>query len=83
MRAHPPRVHVSPKRPSFTPDGKTDATEYAWFTWKQDRNGDYGPHSGIVMLDTENVDTRRRKKKQQPVDKPVKKPLMKRDPAWP
>lgn len=32
-KAHPSDVYVLPKRPSFTPDGKTDATEYAWFVW--------------------------------------------------
>jgi hypothetical protein len=24
---------VLPRRPSFTADGKTDATDYAWFAW--------------------------------------------------
>lgn len=28
-----PDVHVIPRRPSFTPDGKTDATDYGWFVW--------------------------------------------------
>lgn len=32
-RDHPSDVFVLPKRPSFTGDGKTDATEYAWFVW--------------------------------------------------
>jgi SAM-dependent methyltransferase len=32
-RAHPSRVFILPRRPSFTPDGKTDASEYAWFAW--------------------------------------------------
>lgn len=32
-RDHPSHVCVLPKRPSFTGDGKTDATEYAWFVW--------------------------------------------------
>lgn len=39
-RRHAPDVYVMPKRPSFTPDGKTDSTEYAWFVWpggKHDR----------------------------------------------
>jgi len=35
MRAHPPDVYVLPNRPSFTPDGKTDSIEYAWFVWPQ------------------------------------------------
>lgn len=29
----PHKIYVSSKRPSFTYDGKTDATEYGWFTW--------------------------------------------------
>jgi predicted RNA methylase len=33
-----PDVHVFPKRPSFTDDGKTDATDYAWFVWHRARN---------------------------------------------
>jgi hypothetical protein len=33
-RDHPADVFVLPKRPSFTDDGKTDATEYAWFVWE-------------------------------------------------
>ncbi|GAC1393243.1 MAG: hypothetical protein NVS3B10_00390 [Polyangiales bacterium] len=33
LRAHPPSVNVLPKRPSFTGDGRTDATDYAWLTW--------------------------------------------------
>ncbi len=28
-----PDVHVLSKRPSFTYDGRTDATEYAWFVY--------------------------------------------------
>ncbi len=32
-------VCVIPRRPSFTGDGKTDATEYAWFLWGTDRPG--------------------------------------------
>jgi hypothetical protein len=26
-------VHILSRRPSFTPDGKTDTSEYAWFVW--------------------------------------------------
>ncbi len=33
---HPSRVHVLDKRPSFTGDGKTDASDYAWFVWSPD-----------------------------------------------
>lgn len=32
-RSFPSAVYVLPRRPSFTPDGKTDASEYAWFVW--------------------------------------------------
>lgn len=35
LRMFPPDVFVLPNRPSFTNDGKTDATEYAWFVWPQ------------------------------------------------
>lgn len=30
-KKHPSDIFVLPKRPSFTNDGKTDGTEYAWF----------------------------------------------------
>lgn len=33
LQAHPCDVYVLSGRPSFTSDGKTDATEYAWFVW--------------------------------------------------
>ncbi len=33
---NPPSVYVLPRRPSFTNDGKTDATDYAWFIWGMD-----------------------------------------------
>lgn len=32
-QAHPADVYVFAKRPSFTKNGKTDATAYAWFVW--------------------------------------------------
>jgi len=35
LRAFPPDVFVLPNRPSFTGDGNTDMTEYAWFVWPQ------------------------------------------------
>ncbi len=38
-RVHPADVYVLPKRPSFTGDGKTDATEYAWFVWRRFAGG--------------------------------------------
>lgn len=33
FKEYPPDVYVLPNRPCFTGDGKTDATEYAWFVW--------------------------------------------------
>lgn len=33
LRRHTPDVYVLPDRPSFTGDGATDATAYAWFVW--------------------------------------------------
>jgi hypothetical protein len=40
-KKHPAHVMVLPKRPSFTPDGKTDAVEYAWFAWHLATSGTY------------------------------------------
>jgi SAM-dependent methyltransferase len=34
-------INVLPRRPSFTGDGKTDATEYAWFLWGTKEAGKY------------------------------------------
>jgi SAM-dependent methyltransferase len=34
---HPADVYVLPRRPSFTGDGSTDASEYAWMVWSQGR----------------------------------------------
>ncbi len=33
LRANTPSVYVLPKRPSFTGNGKSDATDYAWMVW--------------------------------------------------
>lgn len=41
MREFPPEVYVLPNRPSFT-GGGTDATEYAWFVWRQPFHRDFG-----------------------------------------
>ena len=38
-RTHPADVYVLPRRPSFTDNGKTDSTEYAWFVWGPGRGG--------------------------------------------
>lgn len=37
MQAHQPDVLVLAERPSFTADGKTDASEYGWFVWHRSR----------------------------------------------
>jgi hypothetical protein len=34
LRDNTPSLYVLPKRPSFSADGKTDATDYAWFVWR-------------------------------------------------
>ncbi len=39
QRENPSQVNVLPRRPSFTGDGKTDATEYAWFAWGTEKAG--------------------------------------------
>lgn len=49
LRLHCPDVYSLPERPSFTGDGKTDATEYAWFVWPPDgRDRRFGR---VAMLD--------------------------------
>jgi len=47
-KKHPADVYVFAKRPSFTGDGKTDATAYAWFVWGPGRGGRWSilPHEG-------------------------------------
>lgn len=47
-------IHVLPKRPSFTADGKTDATEYAWFLWGA---GDAGTYT---ILEIDPADAKKR-----------------------
>ena len=37
MRQFTPSVHVLPRRPPFTGDGKTDATDYGWMIWQRGR----------------------------------------------
>lgn len=34
-QSHPADVYVLSERPSFTGDGRTDATDYAWFVWRE------------------------------------------------
>lgn len=38
-RRNPADVYVLPRRPSFTADGRTDASDYAWFVWGPSRGG--------------------------------------------
>lgn len=38
-RAHPSSLYVLPRRPSFTENGKTDSSDYAWFVWGPERRG--------------------------------------------
>lgn len=37
-----PDVYVLPNRPSFTEDGRTDATEYCWLVWPPERHRSSG-----------------------------------------
>lgn len=39
LAGDPPDVYVLPRGPSFSADGRTDATEYAWFHWGPNTNG--------------------------------------------
>jgi SAM-dependent methyltransferase len=48
------QINVLPKRPSFTADGKTDATEYAWFVWGTKDAGTYT----ILEIDPNDVKKR-------------------------
>lgn len=50
------QINVLPKRPSFTADGKTDATEYAWFLWGAGDPGTY------TILEVAAADTKKRRK---------------------
>lgn len=34
FRQHPPDIYLLPERPSFTENGKTDNSYYAWFIWR-------------------------------------------------
>lgn len=56
LRGCPPDcVLVLPERPSFTGDGKTDATDYAWFMWDWTWDGD-----GVIILENTPIEERRR-----------------------
>lgn len=52
-RENPSHVCVLPKRPSFTGDGKTDATEYAWFIWGTPEAGTW------TILEIDAADTKK------------------------
>lgn len=52
-KENPAHVCVLPKRPSFTADGKTDATEYAWFIWGTEHGGKW------TILDVDLNDTKK------------------------
>jgi len=41
VKNEPSALFVLSKRPSFLPNGKTDASEYAWFYWGGDHKGIY------------------------------------------
>lgn len=42
-----PDLYILPNRPSFTEDGKTDSSDYAWFVWPKRRASQFG---GIVKM---------------------------------
>ena len=48
LRKNTPSVYVTPRRPSFTEDGKNDSADYAWMIW-----GPGEPKVGI--LETERT----------------------------
>lgn len=54
-RLNPCHVYVLPKRPSFTADGKTDATEYAWLVW-----GEPGGGGRYTILEIDPKSTKKR-----------------------
>lgn len=56
LRENPPDcVMALPERPSFTGDGRTDATDYAWFVWDWSWDGD-----GVIILENTPIEERRR-----------------------
>lgn len=52
-----PDVYVLPNRPSFTEDGRTDATEYAWLVWTPERGRTTGK---IEVLAETSIEERKR-----------------------
>jgi hypothetical protein len=53
LRKLTPTVMVTPARPSFTADGKTDSVDYAWMVWGF-------AHPCVVILETERAPKTRR-----------------------
>jgi hypothetical protein len=56
FRTEMPDVYVLPNRPSFTEDGRTDATEYCWAVWTPER----GRKRGYVHVLDETPSEERR-----------------------
>ena len=50
MSRFPPDVFVLPNRPSFR-NGKTDATEYAWFVWPPEKRRSNGAFKVLSLTD--------------------------------
>lgn len=63
MRENPPDVYVLPNRPSFTPDGKTDSADYAWFCWRPGAR-----IGGLRVYSTSKADRGRGKRPEPQVD---------------
>jgi hypothetical protein len=42
FRSEQPDIYVLPNRPSFTANGKTDASEYCWMVWTPERGRKHG-----------------------------------------
>ncbi len=54
LRDHRPAVYVTPRRPSFSANHKTDSIEYAWFLWQEP----FDKNSEIDFLHTEELTSR-------------------------
>jgi len=57
---YPADVLVLPERPSFTGDGRSDASEYAWFVWGPERGGRWK----VLELDESCSPPKRRRQRQ-------------------
>lgn len=58
LRENRPAVYVTPRRPSFRADKRTDSIEYAWFLWQEP----FVETSEIGILPTEDAEPRVTKK---------------------